>query len=140
MLRRLASVIAGTFTALFVIGALEQVLPLIYPAIPANLGLNDKKALAEMIASMPMGAFAWLLFGFVAGSFCGGLVAGLVAIKKRKEMALVVGFIVLVGGVLNFAMISHPFWFVVVSLLIYVPLAYMGGSLASRMKDSRTRK
>jgi MFS family permease len=134
MLNRILSITAGSLVAIFIIGGLGQVLPFIYPALPSHVGLNDKKALAEMVASMPPGAFAWLLMAYVLGSFCGGLVAGMIAEKKRKERAMAIGLIVLIGGIVNFAMISHPAWFVLVAILLYIPSAYLGGLVVSRIK------
>ncbi len=132
MLKRILSVIVGAVVAMFIIGGLEQVLPLIYPGLPSHVDINDKKAMAEMMASMPAGAFAWLLMTYVLGSFCGGFVAGLIAAKKRKEMALAIGAIVLVGAIVNFAMISHPAWFVATALILYIPSAYLGGVTVNR--------
>jgi len=134
MIKRVLSIVAGSIAALFIIGGLEQVLPLIYPGVPSHVNWNDKKAVAEMMTGMPLGGFIWLLLTYILGCFCGGFVAGLIAEKKRREMSMIIGVIVLVGGIVNFAMISHPAWFVAVALILYIPAAYSGGVVVNRIK------
>jgi hypothetical protein len=130
--KRILSVFAGLITAFIVIFLLENLWKVIYPP-PANLNLEDKAVWSELMKTMPMGALWCLILGYAAGSFAGGLVAAKVAVNVR--VSIVVGAILMVGGIANLVMIEHPLWFIIVSNLVYIPFAYLGGKMVVKTQQ-----
>ena len=56
----------------------------------------------------------------------------LVAISEKLRDSIIVGLALLGFGIVNLVMITHPLWFIVVSVLIYIPCAYWGGKVRVR--------
>ncbi len=134
---RILAVVLGSFAAMFIVGGLEQLVPLLYP-VPAHIEPMSKEAVEDMIKGMPAGAFCCLLTAYAFGTFTGAFLGGLISRKNRMQVSLFVGTIILAGGIVNFTMLKHPLWFVVVSLIIYLPSAYLGGMLAEQIGKKRT--
>lgn len=66
-------------------------------------------------------------------SLIGGSVAALIAQTRKLTFALVVGGLHLIGGIIAAFMIPAPTWFVVLDLIVaYLPMAWLGGNLATR--------
>jgi hypothetical protein len=78
------------------------------------------------------------LFPFLAhslGTLVGAFVAGLLAPGKSAIPASVIGFVFLLGGIANVAMLPSPLWFSAVDLLLaYLPAAWVGQRLAARTR------
>jgi predicted MFS family arabinose efflux permease len=138
MKRRIGATLAGTLTAMAVFAGMEMSVPLVVPVVKAHLQTLDAKALEEFMRNLPTEALLWILLGYVLGSFCGGVVAGLVAKEEKRKMALYTGIVLTAGSVINFVMLPHPFWFMAVSFSVYVPAAYLGVLVIERAgrKDS----
>jgi hypothetical protein len=103
----------------------------LYP-LPAHLNLNDKAAATAAFSNLPAAALLLVLFGYALGSFFGGMVAARFALSKRVAHAVAVGLLLMVAGIANLLAYPHPLWFVVVSLLLYLPMAYFGGMMSAR--------
>ncbi len=76
------------------------------------------------------------VFPFLAhalGTLAGALVAAAVASSHKLRFALAIGVAFLVGGVANVLMLPSPAWFNVLDLIgAYIPMAWLGGKLATR--------
>lgn len=76
------------------------------------------------------------IFPFLAhalGTFVGAFVAGIVAGNHKMKIALFIGIFFLAGGIASVFMLPSPTWFTVTDLAIaYLPMAYLGGKLATR--------
>lgn len=70
------------------------------------------------------------LFPFLAhaiGTLIGAFTASKFAANKQKSMALIVGFIFLIGGTINVFLLSAPMWFNATDLIgAYIPMAIIG--------------
>jgi hypothetical protein len=107
----------------------QQVSHRVYP-MPPGVTPQKKEEFAAWVKTLPLGALLFVLASYVLGSFGGGLVAALVGAALWP--ALVVGGLLMAMGVMILFEIPHPPWFAVVSLLVYVPLAWLGGWLGLR--------
>jgi hypothetical protein len=123
---KLLSIFAGTLVAMFVIGGIEQVVHVIFP-LPMTV--------TQPV--LPLGFFPGLLIGYVLGCVAGGLTAALIAQQNKQRMGLSVGVVVLAGGIINFMILPHPLWFVICSVLIYLPSAFIGGVAGSRLRKQK---
>jgi hypothetical protein len=80
------------------------------------------------MAEIPQAAFRFVLLGYVLGSLVGGYTAA--KIGRAARLALVVGAILMVFGILNVVLIPHPLWVTVATFLVFLPAAWVGGRLA----------
>lgn len=118
-----------------VVGLLEALGHWLYPP-PPGLDLHNPEALRAIIDKLPRGAVLMVLIAWAGGSFCGGLVAALVAKTRKTIHAMIVGCLQMLAGGATMLWIPHPAWFVVTSFLIVVPSAWVGASLANVIQQS----
>lgn len=134
IIRNILAVIAGWLLGSILNLSLIKIGHSLFPI--EGIDPNDMEALAEV---MPTLDFKYFIFPFLAhalGTLIGAFIAGLIAVNHKMKIALGIGLIFLIGGVLASFMIPAPTWFVVADLLIaYIPMAWIGGKLA--MKKSK---
>ncbi|MCI0340457.1 MAG: hypothetical protein L0216_04800 [Planctomycetales bacterium] len=124
MWRGLLGTLAGTVAAMLLITLVQQVSHRVYP-MPPGVTPQKKEEFAAWVKTLPLGALLFVLASYILGSFGGGLVAALVGAALWP--ALVVGGLLMAMGIMILFEIPHPPWFAVVTLLVYVPLAWLGG-------------
>lgn len=75
------------------------------------------------------------LFPFLAhaiGTLVGAFIASKMAATQKKKMALLVGCLFLLGGIINVFLLEGPIWFNAVDVLFaYIPMALIGWKLAA---------
>jgi hypothetical protein len=101
------ALIAGILAGGMVVVTVEALGHRVYP-FPADLDLNDPKALGEYIAQLPAGAFLFVLLAYALGALAGSMVASLIG---GRTPGIIVGALLCLFGFLNLAMIPHPIWF-----------------------------
>lgn len=131
MMRSILAVLAGVVVAGIVIAGVEYLGHLIYPP-PPGLDPSDVESMKAMMADIPLGSLLFVLLAWALGSLAGGGVAARIAARSYLLHALIVGGIMLIGGVINMAMIPHPLWFWIVGVILFLPSAYAGARLAGR--------
>ncbi|GAB5466916.1 MAG: hypothetical protein Kapaf2KO_23520 [Candidatus Kapaibacteriales bacterium] len=93
---------------------------------------NDMEALAEI---MPTLSYEYMIFPFLAhalGTLIGTFIAMKIAARNKKTIALLLGMIFLILGVVASFMIPAPGWFVALDLIVaYIPMAYIGWKLGN---------
>ena len=137
MWRKIAGVVVGLPLGVVSVSVMHAVQHAIYP-LPEGLDMNDMDALAEHIATMPLGDFAMVWLAHASGAFVSSAVCTLIAGQRWYLGAVICGIMFTIAGGLNIAMLPHPVWFAVVDLLLYVPTAllacYLVGSLFSNQQ------
>ena len=135
MLRSFLAVLAGLALGIFVITAVESIIPMVYP-LPKAVDPSDPEALRAMMAGMPTGVFVILMAGWTFGALAGGLLAARLAStwfhRAPLAHALAVGVVQTSGAIANFAMLPHPTWVLVAGLVVFIPMALLGGKLGQR--------
>lgn len=126
MLKKILVIIAGVVTGTIIIFLVESLGHLIYPP-PKGIDVHDIEALKDMMKEIPLGALLFVLLAYALGSFCGGLISGLLSKSSKIINSIIVGAVLMTFGIINLLMIPHPFWFSIVSTLTYIPCAYFGG-------------
>lgn len=97
---------------------------------------NDMDALAEIMPTLESKYFIFPFLAHALGTFVGALVAGLVAATHKMRFSLTIGFLFLLGGIMVNYMLPGPTWFAVVDILLaYIPMAWLGGKIASQKKN-----
>ena len=107
--------------------------------IPPPEGV-DPSDVESIKANMHLYEPIHFLVPFVAhalGTLVGALVAGFIATKRKKMFAMVIGAFYLLGGIAVATMLPAPTWFTVVDLVgAYLPMGWLGGTIASRRGSS----
>lgn len=122
----------GAFAVILIVQMLNSFLTM----PPSTEVMNDPARLREFMTSLPTMAYVIVLVGYVLGSFTGGF---LVRNMSRREspgisLALLIGGVLTIGGILNFFVMlpGQPLWFVVLSMLTYIPVSLLGYKFAGR--------
>ena len=69
------------------------------------------------------------------GTLVGAFVCALIAAGNKMRLALLIGAIFLVGGIMNVYMLPSPKWFAVLDIVVaYLPMAWLGGNMAIKKK------
>lgn len=69
------------------------------------------------------------------GTLVGAWIAATIATSHKMMIALGIGGLFLLGGIMMVAMYGGPIWFAVLDLVgAYLPMAYLGGILAHQKK------
>ena len=101
--------------------------------IPPPAGA-DLSTLEGFTAALPLfEAKHWIpaFFEHAVGSVAGGAAAALVAVRHKMKLALSIGALHMLGGVVAAAMLPIPVWVTVLDLVaMYLPMAWIGGRLA----------
>jgi len=131
MIRSILTVIVGILAGSASVWLLELAGHRLYPP-PAGLDLENLEALKQYVASAPTGMFLALLAAWAGGAFVGGGVAALLSERRRAVHALVVGAAQTAFAVIQFTMIPHPLWFMLLGVAIFLPSAALAGLLVGR--------
>lgn len=135
-LRIALALIAG----LVVGGGVNMALIMLGPSlIPPPPGA-DMTTAEGLQAAMPLLEPKHFLVPFLAhavGTLVGALVGSLLTASRRAVVAYAVGAVFLCGGVAASVMIPAPTWFEVLDVVVaYLPMAWLGLSLANRLKPA----
>lgn len=100
----------------------------------------DNTTMEGLKASMHLFEAKHFIFPFLAhalGTLVGAFVAASIAVTHKRKFAMGVGFFFLIGGIINVAMLPSPTWFAVLDIAgAYLPMAWIGGKLATRNKTN----
>jgi hypothetical protein len=129
MLRSILAVLAGILVMGITVAAVQWLGHSIFPP-PAGVDPTDHDAMVALIASMPVMALAFVLVAYAFGTFLGAYTAATISVAHKRGVAIIVGVLMLALVVLNFAVIAHPMWMVVVGVLIPLPFALLAWKLA----------
>ncbi len=131
-LRSIAAVVAGFVVASIVMVIVESINGhVLYPELgKAAEGMTDREAIRALLAAAPAGALLVVIAGWILASFIGGWVAARLAGRSGVLHGLVLGGLLTLAGIANNLMIPPPMWFWLVSLVAFLPPAYLGARLA----------
>jgi pimeloyl-ACP methyl ester carboxylesterase len=113
--------VVGLLGAGLVVAGVEMLGHRVYP-VPAELALDSREAMAAYVASLPVGAILFVLLAWVLGTLVGGVIAVAIARRRPRLYAGIIAALILVGAGMNFSMIPHPSWFMLLSV-VCIPLA-----------------
>jgi len=136
--RTILGAVIGIVVAMLTITLVEWAGHQVYAPPP---GLNPMVAddMARILALQPFGALLFVVAAWALGAFEGGMVAALVARENRPRIAAVVPALVVMAGVVGMMVMmpSHPRWMAVAGLLLPIPAALAGCSVAMAMRKRR---
>lgn len=121
-------------------GAVNMALITLGPMVIAPPPGADMSTAEGLRAAMPLLEPKHFLMPFLAhalGTLAGATVGALLAPARRPLVAYLIGVLFLCGGIAASVMIPAPAWFIAVDLVAaYLPMAWLGLSLANRLKPA----
>lgn len=134
MLRKISAVLVGFLVAIGTVMLVEWLGHQVYPP-PPGLDFKDPVSLQQYTSSLPLGAFLFVLLGWLMGTITGGLAACFVAREKPLVFASIIGAVMLAATIANLMMIPHPTWFSIAGIIVIAA----GTLLAIRLSSSTGR-
>lgn len=134
MLRKISAVLLGLLVASGTVMLVEWLGHQVYPP-PPGLDFQDPVSLRQYTSSMPLGAFLFVLSGWLLGTITGGLAACFVAREKPLVFASIIGAVMLAATIANLMMIPHPTWFSIAGIIVIGA----GTLLATRWSSTTSR-
>jgi hypothetical protein len=133
-LRSIAAVVAGFIVASIVMMIIESINGrLLFPGLgKAAEGLTDREQIRALVAKAPVGALLVVIVGWILGGIAGGWTTARLSAHSTLRHGLALGALLTLAGVANNLMIPPPLWFWITSLVVLMPAAYFGASLAPR--------
>lgn len=132
MLRNVGAVIAGMLVGSVVNMALILVNFKLFAA-PDSMSFSDEAAMVEFIGTLPPHAFILPMVAHLGQAFVGGWIAARLGTDQPMRLALFVGALSMVGGLMNMAQIPHPIW-MWIEVPLYIVVAWAAGTLEVRRR------
>ncbi len=105
--------------------------------IPAPNGA-DVTTMEGLKATMHLFEPKHFIMPFLAhslGTLAGAWLAAFIAANHKMKFAIAIGFVFLIGGVMNVFLLQSPVWYSVLDIVwAYIPMGYFGGKLAMNNK------
>lgn len=134
MFRNIGAVLAGLVAGGVFNMALVMLNAMVLFPMPPGADMNDPAAMNAYVAGLPVTALLVVLVAHLGQSFLGAWVAARLAASRPMVLALIIGALSLLGGVMNLLTIRGPTW-----MLIELPLYLVVAWLAGRMVGARGR-
>ena len=136
IIRNILAVIVGWFGGSVVNMALIQTGYKLFPI--EGVDLNDMNALAEVMPTLDPEYFIFPFLAHALGTLCGAIIAGLIAASHKLKIALVIGILFLLGGIIVNYLLAGPTWFAVLDVVVaYIPMAWIGGKMAIKLSGEK---
>ena len=131
MIKNVLAVGAGWIGGSLVNMGLVSIGHSVFPILGADP--NDMEALAAIMPDLEPKYFLFPFLAHALGTLAGAYLAARIADNNKLKLALAVGLLFLIGGILVNYMLPGPMWFAVADIaLAYIPMAWIGGKLGSR--------
>ncbi len=129
--RSILGFLAGAAVAMVVIAIVEGISGFMHP-MPEGMNMTDAQAMRDFAATLPASAFVMVVLAWSLGALAGGWLAGRIAARSTALHGLTIGLLLLLGAVVNLALIPHPGWVWAAGILLPPACGYLGGLLARR--------
>ena len=130
--RNIGAGVAGIVIAMLAVWLVQLVGHAVYTP-PAGLDSQDLDAMRAYIATLPLGAFLFVIASYFVGTLAGTCAACAIGTMLPRVFAILIGCLMLIATAMNVAMIPHPTWFIVAAVVAIFAGAWLG------MKCDRTQ-
>lgn len=132
IVRNILAVVAGAVVGSVVNMAIIMVSGSVIPP-PNGADLTTMEGLKATMHLFEPKHFVMPFLAHALGTFVGALVAASIAATSKMKMALIVGLLFFIGGLINVLNLPSPVWFTILDLgVAYFPMAWLGGKMAMR--------
>lgn len=134
MVRNVIAALVGIAAGMALNMALIQLnFNLLFP-MPEGMDMNNPEQFNAYIAGLPQTAFLVVLAAHLGQSFVGAWIAARLGGTHPMALAMVVGTVSLIGGVMAMSMIDGPDW-LVIELPLYLVVAWLAGRHVARREQ-----
>ena len=130
--RKILAVIVAMVVAVAIFMIVQMINSMVV-APPSDAVMKDPAALREFMANGPVKAYVIVLIGYLIGSFAGGFIV--TKMSRRESPGLTLPIIV--GALLSLELVANilflpgqPIWFIVASLIVFIPMSLFGHRFA----------
>lgn len=134
MKNNVLAVVIGLVAAMVVVMLGDRIAFSIFPH-PADLDFNDPVSVQKMVDGMPIAAHLLLFFNWSVSAFVGGMVTVKLAKSKWQLLCAITGSLLLAANILNMFVIPYPTWLIIITILMYLPVTYLGGKLIAPKQE-----
>jgi hypothetical protein len=132
VIRNILAVVLGLIVGSLVNMGLVTIGPMIIP-LPEGADITTMDGLRESMHIFTPANFLFPFLGHALGTLVGAFIAAKIAATHNMKMAMIIGVMFLIGGIMMVRSVGGPMWFNVADLLLaYIPMAYIGGSMGNR--------
>ncbi len=105
-----------------------------YAVFTPDIDVNDMKELAKFMEDADMKYFIFPFIAHALGTLSGAFTAALFSKNRKMGVALIIGGLFFLGGIMVAYLIPAPMWFIGMDLVVaYIPMALLGGYLAKNL-------
>ncbi len=134
--RNILAIIAGVIVGSVVNIGILKLSPHVV-ALPNGIDPMDVENLKANIHLFEAKHFLMPFLAHAIGTLAGAYMAARFATGNKMRAAIIVGIIFLIGGFMTAMDLGTPMWMNIVDIVAaYIPMAYLGGHLASRQSAS----
>ena len=130
--RKILAVIVAMVVAVAIFMIVQMINSMVV-APPSDAVMKDPTALREFMANGPVKAYVIVLIGYLIGSFAGGFIVTKMSRRESPGLTLpiIVGALLSLGMVANILFLpGQPIWFIVASLIVFIPMSLFGHRFA----------
>lgn len=133
MIKNSLSILVGLVSAMAIMMTLEF-MNSFFVKPPSDEIIANPELLKQFMANLPTSAYLPVYLGYVLGSFIGGMITMKLSKNQNSLMVILLGCILTLAGAFNFFIFlpGQPLWFVILSLLSYLPFVWFGKKIISR--------
>ena len=130
MIRNIVSVLVGIAIGMAINMLLIQLnFQMLFP-MPPGTDMNNPEQFNAHVAGLPHTAFIVVILAHLAQSFVGAWIAARMGASHNMALAMLVGTVALLGGVMAMLMIDGPDW-LIIELPLYLVVAWIAGRRAT---------
>jgi hypothetical protein len=118
MVRLILGIVAGLVIGMALVWCLQLLGHAIWP-LPVGVDTHDPEQVKGLIGKMPVLAVAWVAIAYGLAAFIGASVANRIA-QGRLAAGWTVTGLLFALSVTTMFMIPHPFWFVGLTVALYL--------------------
>lgn len=131
MFKKIAGVVIGIIVGAIAIGICEGLSHLIYEP-PSQMDIQNTAAMAKFIEQAPPMALILVALCHFVGSFTSAFVSQKISKSENLSLHLIPSVLLMIGGIVNFYIIPHPLWMIILDLIVYIPAGYLGVQIGKR--------
>lgn len=128
MLRNMGAVVLGMIVGMVVNMILISVNGYVLFPMPEGMDMYDPEQLSGYIETLPAAGMILPILAHLGQAFVGGWVAARLGASRPLVLAMIVGVLSLVGGIMNAMSIPLPTW-TYIEMPLYLVVAWFAGSL-----------
>ena len=101
--------------------------------LPDGVAWTDEEEIKAWLATLPQTAFILVFVAHLSQALFGGLVAALIAKRNMMCVALTIGVLTMIGGIINMMSIPTPAW-LWIEVPLYIVVAWLAAKIVIKIR------